>query len=277
MSINSLLSAIDKIELETSTKEWFDSLDDRKKEEAEFHDFSHDEDTALENKKFYTTTKVSTDYITNWLIDNTKDKVFLDYACGNGKHNVLVAKNGAKYSIGIDISPVSVENARKLAAKNNVVDNTRFFVGDCENTGMPDNCIDVVLCAGVLHHMDLNNVYPELKRIMKPGGKLLAVEALNYNPIIRMYRMRTPEMRTEWEKHHILDLEDVRLGQKYFELTSIKFWHMFSFLSAFLRKIPVLFSLSLGLFNFMDSVFTKIPLVRRMAWQFTFVFENNKQ
>ena len=29
-----------------------------------------------------------------------------------------------------------------------------FLQGDCENTGFPDNSIDVILCSEMLHHLD---------------------------------------------------------------------------------------------------------------------------
>jgi len=271
MELEKIKEAISKVESETSTKEWFDNLEERKKEEAEFHDFSHDDDTALDNKKFYTTTKLSSEYLQNWLKTYCKDSVFLDYACGNGIEAVKAAKlYKAKFVVGIDISAGSIANARRLAEREGVADRCHFFVGDCENTGLPDDCIDTVLCAGVLHHLDLNHVYPELKRIMKPGGRLLAGEALNYNPIIRAYRMRTPEMRTEWEKHHILDLDDVKMAKKYFKIGSVKFWHLTSYAAAFLKKAPVLQRPALAVFNTVDRVLTKIPYLQRMAWIFTF-------
>jgi len=190
---------------------------------------------------------------------------------GNGIEAVKAAKlYKAKFVVGIDISAGSIANARRLAEREGVADRCHFFVGDCENTGLPDDCIDTVLCAGVLHHLDLNHVYPELKRIMKPGGRLLAGEALNYNPIIRAYRMRTPEMRTEWEKHHILDLDDVKMAKKYFKIGSVKFWHLTSYAAAFLKKAPVLQRPALAVFNTVDRVLTKIPYLQRMAWIFTF-------
>lgn len=50
-----------------------------------------------------------------------------------------------------------------------------------------------------------------LRRILKPNGVILAVEALDYNPMIKLYRIMTPEMRTEWEKAHILSYKDENL------------------------------------------------------------------
>lgn len=267
--LENLHSAIDNIEKITKEKDWFENLENRKKEEAEFHDFSHDESTELENLKFYTTTGLSNKYVDSWIKENSKGKVFLDFACGNGIHSVRAAEYGADLVIGIDISLGSINNAKKHATSKNVSTLTRFFVGDCENTGLPSDSIDTILCAGMLHHLDLKYAYPEMKRILKPGGKILAVEALNYNPFIKAYRFLTPDMRTEWEKHHILSLKDVRFAKKYFRLNNVKFWHITSFAAAFLGSPRWL----LSFFNGVDSILTSLPVIKLLSWQFTFELE----
>jgi SAM-dependent methyltransferase len=115
----------------------------------------------------------------------------------------------------------------------------------------------------MLHHINLNKGFPEMKRILKPGGKILAIEALDYNPLIKLYRKLTPNMRTEWEKSHILSLSDINLAKKYFLLDKINFWHIFSYLGFFSKKLlPVL--------NFIDKILTKVPYVQLMSWIFTF-------
>ncbi len=271
--IELLNASIDSIEEITRKKEWLDCLEPRKKEEAEFHDFSHDQSTELENKKFYKTTAKSSEYLTNWLKKNVKDKIFLDYACGNGVTSIEAAQYGASFVLGLDISAGSISNAKRLAEKNNVSEKTRFFVGDCEDTKLPSNSIDVILCAGMLHHLDLNNAFPEMKRILKPGGKIIAVEALNYNPFIKAYRFLTPEMRTEWEKHHILSMKDVKYASNFFQVQSVKFWHITSFAAAFFGS-P---SWMLKALNGIDYVLTKIPVIKLLSWQFTFELEKKDE
>ena len=97
--------------------------------------------------------------------------MFLDYACGNGDMTLAAARHGAKLSIGLDISSVSIRNAERTA-HDEKIDNTYFLQADAENTKLPDGCIDVIICSGMLHHLDLSYAFPELRRILKPGGIL---------------------------------------------------------------------------------------------------------
>jgi len=128
---------------------------------------------------------------------------------------------------------------------------------------LPDDSIDVVICSGMLHHLDLSYAFPELRRILSLGGKILAVEALDYNPAIKFYRYITPKMRTDWEKHHILSLNDIRFAKRFFQVKNIKYWHIVSILAPYMMfALPIL--------NWIDNFLTRIPIVRLMAWIFTF-------
>ena len=264
------LDEISKINSDT----WISSLDNRKKKELEFHDKDRDEDyiknlskTDLKkyrgNRKFYAVTNASNTYVKEWIKINATGKIFLDYACGNGSSAIIAAKAGAKLAIGIDISPVSISNAKRSAEREGISSNTYFLLADAENTKLPENSIDVVICSGMLHHLDLSYAFPELRRIMSKDGRLLAVEALNYNPIIKLYRKMTPDMRTEWEKNHIISRKEVKFASYFFDVKNVKFWHITSIFAAFIKSL-------LPLFNFLDLFLTRIPGIRLMAWQFTF-------
>jgi len=271
--LKSEISLVNKIKAIAKNKQEinFDDLSQRKKKELLFHDKNRDREQSIQeatdtyekfygNKKYYKTTKRSVEYVKNWIKKETKDKIFLDYACGNGFNAILAAKNGAKLAIGIDLSPVSIKNSIHDAGD---LLNIVFFQDDCEATSLPDNSIDTIICSGMLHHLDLSYSFYELRRILKPGGKVLCVEALDYNPMIKIYRAFTPSMRTEWEKAHILDYSDLKFARRFFKVQNILHWHILGYVGA---KIPFLAKLLDGL----DILFEKTPLVRSMAWLFTF-------
>lgn len=267
--LKEFIKSIEKI----PNQEWIAGLEERKLKELEFHDRDRDRnlkenldkdtfDKFYGNKKFYSTVQKSTDYTDKWLRENAPGKVFLDYACGEGNNAIKARKYGASLSIGFDISNVSVENAKERV-KNENIDNVIFFQADAENCRLPNDSVDLIICSGMLHHLDLSYAFPELRRILKPGGKILCVEALDYNPIIKLYRLLTPDMRTDWEKAHILSLKDVNFAKRFFTVQNIKYWHITSYIGAYARFLIIPL-------NFIDSILTKIPGVRLMSWIFTF-------
>ncbi len=87
---------------------------------------------------------------------------------------------------------------------------------DAEQLTFPDQTFDLIVCNGVLHHLDLRYAYPELARVLKPGGRILCLEALGYNPAIQLYRKLTPHLRTAWEAEHILTMRQVKEAGLFF-------------------------------------------------------------
>ena len=282
MEVGALRSKLAEISRITDA-EWLGSLDSRKRTELEFHDRDrdrqkiqdlkdHDQDTYERfygNKKYYTATQDSKDYVDNWIAKHAPGKVFLDYACGNGDGAIKAAKAGAALAIGIDISSISVANAADDARTAGVSANSQFVQADAENTKLPDSSVDYILCRGMLHHLDLSYCFPELRRILAPGGKILAVEALDYNPLIKLYRKMTPAMRTEWETAHILSHKDLRFARNFFDMGETKYWHMTSIAGPHMKPL-------MPLLNSVDRLLTSIPLVRLMAWIFTFELKSKK-
>jgi SAM-dependent methyltransferase len=246
------------------------ALEVRKLEEVEFHNV---DGSAHDNRKWYTVTQPSRRWVSDWLSRECAGKTALDYACGLGGMTHHIARSGAELTVGLDISDGRLQIAREQSIREKLNDRLVFVQGDCEATEFPDASFDRILCSGMLHHLELDRAYTELRRILRPGGKILCVEALAHNPLIQAYRNRTPEMRTEWETQHILRVEDALRATKWFRLGEMKFWHLCDLASVPVRKTPIgPFVRRAG--RLVDQVLLRIPGIRRMAWQFTFVLEH---
>ncbi|MDR3553436.1 MAG: class I SAM-dependent methyltransferase [Syntrophobacteraceae bacterium] len=220
------------------------------------------------NKRFYATAGRSSAYITEWLRDKCPGAVALDYCCGLGHSSIEIAKLGA-FAHGIDISEEEVETARRAADQEGLGSRTKFWVMDAENMQFDNDMFDVIVCKGVLHHLDVSKAYPELARVLKPGGRILCQEALGYNPLIRLYRKATPHLRTAWETEHILKLKELALARRYFDQINVRYFHLFSILAIPLMKTPV-FKAALTAFECLDDLILRIPFVQLLAWQMVF-------
>lgn len=217
------------------------------------------------NMKFYSISRASFAHRDALLFDKIKGKVALDYCCGNGEIAIEMARRGASKVLGIDISPVAVENAEKLANDAGVGDVCEFRVMDAEHTEFADGTFDVIHEYGALHHLDLAAAFTELSRILKPDGKIVCTEALRHNPLIHWYRRRTPHLRTEWEVEHILGFPEIKSGKKYFVALNLRTFHLIALAAVPFRK-AFFFEFMLGLLNLMDRALLSLPFLNRMAW-----------
>ena len=217
------------------------------------------------NMKFYSITRSSMAFRDALLFDGIKGSVALDYCCGNGEVAIEMAKRGASRVVGIDISPVAIENARALAKAAGADAVCEFMEMDAEHTEFPNCMFDVIHEYGALHHLDLQAAFAELSRILKPQGKVVCTETLRHNPLIRWYRKRTPHLRTRWEAEHILGIPEIERGEKYFATLELKTFHFAALAAVPFRGTSFVESL-LSFLNRVDQVLLTLPFLRPMAW-----------
>jgi ubiquinone/menaquinone biosynthesis C-methylase UbiE len=93
--------------------------------------------------------------------------VALDAACGTGRFAELLARRGHRV-IGVDSSPDMLAHARQR------VPEAEFHVAELDRMPLPDDCVDVVVCALALEHVPrLDPVLAEFARVLRPGGDLV--------------------------------------------------------------------------------------------------------
>lgn len=103
----------------------------------------------------------------------------LDVGCGTGTLAIAakrdVGPNGTVY--GVDASPEMIARAEKKAKKAGV--EVFFKQGLAEALPFPDAQFDVVLSTVMLHHLPAKarvECAKQIRRILKPGGRVLAVD-----------------------------------------------------------------------------------------------------
>ncbi|MDP1815398.1 MAG: class I SAM-dependent methyltransferase [Leadbetterella sp.] len=130
-----------------------------------------------------------------------EDKVILDYGCGRGEESLKYLANGAKKVFGMDISLNYINEAigESLKAGFNA-DRFDFQVMDAHNLAYHDGIFDFVIGNGILHHLDIEVAMNEIFRVLKPGGRVLLFEPLLDNPLLKIFRLFTPNARTEDER-----------------------------------------------------------------------------
>jgi ubiquinone/menaquinone biosynthesis C-methylase UbiE len=117
----------------------------------------------------------------------------LDIGCGNGALLSALADRIAS-GVGVDESAKIIERARRKNAKNPHVS---FEQIDGPVLPFPDNSFDVVTSLMSFRYLDWDPLLAEIKRVMRPGGKLLIVDMVTVPVAVREYpRMLQDKLRT---------------------------------------------------------------------------------
>ncbi len=125
------------------------------------------------------------------LIPDQPQKI-LDVATGTGDFALTCYEILKPEKItGIDISEGMLEIGRKKIAKAGLQQNIELLNGDSEAILFDDNSFDAVTVAfGVRNFENLEKGLSEIKRVLKPGGKLVVLECTKPSlPVIKqLYR-----------------------------------------------------------------------------------------
>ncbi len=128
------------------------------------------------------------------ILNQIEGGIVLDAATGKGEFINILKQYLKSYTqiIGVDCSEKSVAYAQKLFPENNV----EIFRMNLEHLPFENGQFDTVCTSNSLHHFrDLDKVFSELQRVLKPGGTFILTE---------MYAdgKQSPPQKTHIMMHH---------------------------------------------------------------------------
>ena len=141
-----------------------------------------------------------------YLLGDVQNKLVVDLGCGSGEGLVPLRRRGARV-IGIDISPDLIAIAHKRLQKYEV--DAELRVGSAYETHLPDESVDVVFCMAVLHHLQLDLVKKEIRRILKPQGLFIFKEPIRFSWTIKQLRRLFPTKEDVSEFEYPLNSKQV--------------------------------------------------------------------
>jgi SAM-dependent methyltransferase len=135
------------------------------------------------------------------LIERTFDRFFpekvpvlLDVGCGTCFYFPLLSER-AETLLGIDVCIPMLDMAQELIERKGL-ENCHIRESSAMDLPFEDESIDVVHSWDFLHHVpDVPKALSEITRVLKPGGRYIAVEPNIVNPSILWYHLRR---RAEW-------------------------------------------------------------------------------
>ena len=238
--------------------------------EKEFHNKLHSKNTGRFENIFYKAISNAWEDFFDYLKLNAKNSVILDYGCGIGPVISKVIEFNPKKIIGIDISDISISNAKKkLSGLSNKIE---LLVDNCEKTNFNSDTFDIVYGLGIIHHLQTRRCINEISRILKHNGVLLFIEPLGTNPIINFYRKLTPKSRSK-DEHPLIE-EDFRLIRESFNEVKLKYYGFLTLIFFPFYKSTTN-SFFFKLLIFLDQFLFKIKIFRIFAWSVLIVAKKN--
>jgi demethylmenaquinone methyltransferase/2-methoxy-6-polyprenyl-1,4-benzoquinol methylase len=111
------------------------------------------------------------------IVGENNPKQILDIATGTGDLAIMMAALNPDRIVGLDISAGMLEVGKQKITKVNLSDKIEMIVGDSENMPFDDETFDAITVSfGVRNFANLDKGLTEIKRVLKPNGKLVILE-----------------------------------------------------------------------------------------------------
>ena len=165
----------------------------------------------------------------NYLLMNMggikSNDVVLDGGCGIGGSSIYLAKNLGCTVKGITLSEKQVKTATELANSKGVGDKVTFSQQDYTKTNFADNTFDFAWCIESMQTAtNKDDFFREMKRIIKPGGKILFADIFKPQPYDITGEQDMLTMLNGWAMSDILSISELHevTARNSFEVSKIR-------------------------------------------------------
>jgi len=206
--------------------------------EADFQNSRSSGELELHNRrrsKFYYLIDNARSYYDQILYELIIDKRVIVAGCAEGSVTPLT-RSGAKKVTGVDIASEPINKLNQSIDREGLSGKAEAIVGNAEDLPLPNDSFDVICCSGVLHHLDIRLAMNSWSRVLNKDGAVIMMEPMALNPIIFLYRLLTPKMRTK-DEHPLLP-RDIRILNDYFSDVKVEGFVLTSLFSLLFTYMP---------------------------------------
>jgi SAM-dependent methyltransferase len=191
----------------------------------------------------------------------------LDIGCGYHPTPIYFALAGAERVCACDVSPKAVEFMRRVANIYGVADRVTVYESPVERMPFGSGEFDLMHGEAVLHHISLPPAAPEIRRVLKPGGRAVFKDPLGHNALLEFVRDHMPAVTGKSAAKGTdrpMTIEDVEGFGKLFASYEYRTFGLTS-MAAMLLRLPPRSMVTRALHSFDNAVISNVPIAKRYA------------
>jgi ubiquinone/menaquinone biosynthesis C-methylase UbiE len=144
----------------------------------------------------------------------------LEIAAGNGEH-LSYRRSIGKFYVLSDYNPRMLENAKNRFNNSDFKNSLRFVLADIYSLPFDDESFDQLVVTCLLHHLaDLNKAFTEMRRVIKPEGRITIYVSCDPGLVNRIIRKLIIIPRAK--KYSKIDYENFIATEHFRHFSSIR-------------------------------------------------------
>lgn len=143
-----------------------------------------------------------------YLLGDVRGKTVLDLGCGSGENIPALLARGANV-VALDLSRELAELARQRVGMTISHPAPPILVASAYDVPLRDGSVDLILCASLLHHLNIPRAMDEVRRLVKPGGLVVVKEPVRFSKMAAALRSLFPAQEDVSEDEHPLTREEL--------------------------------------------------------------------
>ncbi len=143
-----------------------------------------------------------------YLLGDVRGKTVLDLGCGSGENIPALLARGANV-IALDLSRELTELARQRLGMTISCAAPPILVASAYDVPLRDSSVDLILCASLLHHLNIPRAMGEMRRLLKPGGIVVVKEPVRFSKMAAALRSLFPAQADVSDDEHPLTREEL--------------------------------------------------------------------
>jgi len=194
-------------------------------------------------------------------------KSIIDIGCGYHPTPIYFALAGAERVCACDVSPKAVQFMRHLVNLYGVADRVTVYESPVERMPFASGEFDLMHGEAVLHHISLPPAAPEIRRVLKPGGRAVFKDPLGHNPILEFVRDHMPAVTGKSAAKGTdrpMTVEDVEGFGRFFASYEYRTFGLTS-MAAMLLRLPRRSTMTQAMHSLDNAVIASFPIMKRYA------------